>query len=491
MHRLRLRTKIEAVVAILFLMVLAAVTVASVTRTISDSGDDSYTLIRNSKGNYWEATEINLQSAIDDLTTGGTIWLPICTINVVNIIYLDDKINLIGVGYESTLRLPDNTNKDILRINGKKNILIENVHFDVNGGGQTTYGHNAIDIYGTSKNVTIRGCYFNEGVASIIDVQEDASYITVDSCYFNGRNHEGYGGAIWFSGDYCIAKNNMILDTYACGIVLESGTGLSPPKNCIIDGNIITGEISHGIHMEGSNKANNCTITNNHIFDLNSTAYLAADNHYSIGIFLQNNSICSNNRIENVHYYGIMSFGDTIISDNIIKNVAAKSGIRSNSGHAVIKGNIIEHVGLYAVKGGYIVSDNYIYDAVTGIDDAHIMTVNFIEECTTGIIVNQNGAIIGDNRILDCSYAAIDAGGNNDITITGNIIENCGTSHAIRLSTAENCVVTGNRIFDCGYSIREENGADYNIIVTNNCRGNVHSIETIGENTVKEHNIDS
>ena len=273
MIRLRLRTKIEVTFALFLTIALAAVTVASVTRTISDSGDDSYTFIRNSKGNYWNVSEANLQSAIDDLTTGGTIWLPAATIDISDIIYLDNNINLVGVGYKTTLKLPDTTNKDILRVNGKKNILIENIHFDVNGDGQTSYGHNAIDIYGTSKDITIRGCHFTDGVASLIDVQEDASYVTVESCYFKGRNHEGYGGGIWFSGDYCIAKNNMIVDTYACGIVFEAGTDLSPPKNCIIDGNIITGEVSHGIHMEGSNKANNCTIINNHVFDLNSTAY--------------------------------------------------------------------------------------------------------------------------------------------------------------------------------------------------------------------------
>ena len=94
------------------------------------------------------------------------------------------------------------------------------------------------------------------------------------------------------------------------------------------------------------------------------------------------------------------------------------------------------------------------------------------------------------NRI-DCSYAAINIDNNDDLTITGNIIENCGTSHAIRLSSAENCVITGNRIFNCVYSIKEQNGADYNIIVANNCRGNTHGIETIGGNTVQGYNIDS
>jgi parallel beta-helix repeat protein len=277
---------------------------------------------------------------------------------------------------------------------------------------------------------------------------------------------------------------------------MEAGTGDPSSLGHLIEGNSITGRVSHGIHMEGNGsqeypKATTARIVNNRIYDINSSAYSGSENHYSIGIILQHNSICTNNRIENVHFYGIKSAGDTIISENSIINVAAQSGIRSNYGHSLIKGNIIEHVGNYGIKNGYIVSDNYIYDSRYGIDGAHTMTGNYIEEATTGIIVNQHDAILGNNHIIDCSYAAMDISNDNDLTITGNIIENCGSSHAIRLSNAQNCVLTGNRIFDCSYSICEQNGADYNIIISNNCRGNDHAIQTSGANTVTAYNIDS
>jgi len=45
-------------------------------RTISDSNDTYYTLIRNTKGNIWEPTGANLQAAIDDIgTAGGTVYV--------------------------------------------------------------------------------------------------------------------------------------------------------------------------------------------------------------------------------------------------------------------------------------------------------------------------------------------------------------------------------------------------------------------------------
>lgn len=45
--------------------------VTALTRTISDSNDTYYTLIRNTKGNIWEVTGANLQAAINDIGTGG------------------------------------------------------------------------------------------------------------------------------------------------------------------------------------------------------------------------------------------------------------------------------------------------------------------------------------------------------------------------------------------------------------------------------------
>jgi len=81
MKKITLRTKIEATLVLLLLVsIVAAASVISVTRMISDSHDDVDTYIRNSNGNYWECTEANIQAAIDDLSgsgwKGGTVWLP-------------------------------------------------------------------------------------------------------------------------------------------------------------------------------------------------------------------------------------------------------------------------------------------------------------------------------------------------------------------------------------------------------------------------------
>lgn len=490
MNKIRLRTKIEAIIVISFIMLLTAVSVASVTRTISDSRDDFYTFIRNSKGNYWEATETNIQAAIDDLTSGGAVWLPDCNISISTTIEMDNDISLIGVGKNSTLHLASNSNRDLIQINGKSNILIENVHLSINGNAQTTYDVKGIDITGSSRNIVIRGCYLQDGSASLIDIQEGVEYVTVEDCFFDGRKHQGYGGAIWISGSNCIVKNNMIQDTYACGIVMEAATGFPPTKWNIVDGNEITGEVSHGIHMEGATKSCNTTIINNHIHDLNSTAFVASEDHWSVGIITQNNSICSNNRIENVQQYGIQTTGDTTISGNVIKNIDGAAAIRSWNGRTVIDGNVIINAGIYGIKNGYIVSNNIIINPIdTGIADAETINSNYIKDCAVGIGGSLSNAIISSNTIIAYSYTAIDLGSDEDVIITSNNMQDGIT--AIRLSSAKRCIVSGNRVSGSTYSVREQINADYNVIDSNIFIGNSNSMTIIGTNTVIDNNIDS
>lgn len=83
MHRICLRTKIEAIVGALLLIVIAVASLTSVSRTINDIPDEINSLIRNSNENYWVASAENLQKAIWDLNEsgwynnkGGTVYMP-------------------------------------------------------------------------------------------------------------------------------------------------------------------------------------------------------------------------------------------------------------------------------------------------------------------------------------------------------------------------------------------------------------------------------
>ena len=76
MIKLRIQTKIEVLVGISIILLTLVISVASISRTITSDSDNIDTFIRNSNGNYWEATGANIQAAIDDLSLGGTVWLP-------------------------------------------------------------------------------------------------------------------------------------------------------------------------------------------------------------------------------------------------------------------------------------------------------------------------------------------------------------------------------------------------------------------------------
>lgn len=72
-----LRVKFEAgIVILVVLLSVFGLSAYSVTRTITGSGDDVSTFIRNSNGNYWSASGANLQLAIDDMSnSAGTVFV--------------------------------------------------------------------------------------------------------------------------------------------------------------------------------------------------------------------------------------------------------------------------------------------------------------------------------------------------------------------------------------------------------------------------------
>jgi len=88
MKKISLRTKLEAVFIMIICIILVSAGALSVTRTISDTHDDVETFIRNSNGNYWEATGENIQNAIDDVAFPQIIQgvfplgVPYCTVTL-------------------------------------------------------------------------------------------------------------------------------------------------------------------------------------------------------------------------------------------------------------------------------------------------------------------------------------------------------------------------------------------------------------------------
>ncbi|MCD4740770.1 hypothetical protein K8R43_06350 [archaeon] len=80
---------------VLVVLVTGMYLVGSVTRNITDETDNKDSFVRNSKGNYWEPLGSNIFAAINDLDSGGIVWLPgSTTITVTDTITLPENVVL-------------------------------------------------------------------------------------------------------------------------------------------------------------------------------------------------------------------------------------------------------------------------------------------------------------------------------------------------------------------------------------------------------------
>ena len=76
-------TKVNVGIALIVVSILLGTSIGFSVRTITNTGDNIDTFIRNSKGNYWTATGANIQTAIYDCAnTSNTVWLPAGTITI-------------------------------------------------------------------------------------------------------------------------------------------------------------------------------------------------------------------------------------------------------------------------------------------------------------------------------------------------------------------------------------------------------------------------
>jgi len=392
-------------------------------RRINDSYDNVDTLIRNSKGNYWAATGANIQLAIDDLDNG-TVYFPTDTFIITAKLTGNSDVDLIGSGSGTIFKLGDSVDDDILYIDDISNMVISNIMFDGNNEGNTgAAGTNCIDIQGTSNNITIQNCWFNHGCGNMVSIGLEPSNVIVEDSFFFNISHVNYSSAVLIQGDNCIVKNNFIKDTFACGVIVE-GSEANPASFNIIDGNIITGDIGHGIHCEDA-KSDNVTIINNHIYDLNSTAYVVSASHWSKGITSDAiDTVCSNNVISGVQLAGI-SVKNGIVSNNIVTDIEEDGIISSSSGKTIIDGNIVKRAG-----------DNSIQ--VAHGDNAY--------------------STISNNEIYDSGDEGIQCYGN--VTISNNYVENSGRTgiSVLAASGRKIAVIIGNTIKNSGLALSNSYG---------------------------------
>ncbi|MCD4740431.1 hypothetical protein K8R43_04560 [archaeon] len=187
---------------ILAVTLLSVYLIGSVTRVISASTDNKDTLIRNSKGNYWELDGDNIQVAIDDLGEDrGTVWVggettissPILLKNNIMVdfqyhkVYLDGDISFVraqtcshATVKNARVKITDGHTASIIhlylapgagwpdrvRYNTFENIYINNPSSWIEGVGYSKHDHVGIHLennggtnflYNTFKDIQMHG----------------------------------------------------------------------------------------------------------------------------------------------------------------------------------------------------------------------------------------------------------------------------------------------------------------------------------------------
>lgn len=236
MKKLKIRTKIEAVITIAILIVIiASFSVSSLTRIITSDSDNVVTFIRNSRGNIWEATGDNIQLAIDDLgNDGGTVWVG-SSVTITSPIYLKSNVQL------------DFQNNKIT--------LGSNVEFVIFSGVSFAALRNAYIVPSTYQTESIILMYLEPGAGwydqcrynliENIRIYESSAYTS---------HHNWTGLHIKMDGDSDITFNTFKdITIYGCknGIVLESNNyGAYANGNTFQ--NIIISRYVNGIWFKGT-----------------------------------------------------------------------------------------------------------------------------------------------------------------------------------------------------------------------------------------------
>ena len=497
MDKWKIRTKIEVGFGIIVvLMLLSVAIIPALTRTITSSSDNMETFIRNSNGNYWAATGANLQTAIWDLnSTGGTVWLPVGTIEFSTTrtggdgystsIILESNICLKGSGRDTTiLKLANSANSNrFITCYGIKNFSISDLSFDGNLAGVTDsycilkldktekFTVSNIHIYHPKRNgINIKSSYYALGTLDTIFIDDvddipnsqqsiscdNISHINFKNIFIDGNGVDGpltYG--MDFNGvNHCIFNNIIINNT---GEMLKFDVDVYSHNNTFnnIVGTNLYATATPAIVLDG---LDNSTFTDMNIqckyrgIDIGTTSrnlifsdiQIANCSATGAGIYNEGTKCMFDNILINSYGVGKGIYGSGInctYSNIIIQNTGGigidlRSGVNSNN--CSFSNIIVLNSGTYGISMG-------------GTSGMIFLNCKVYNSRSAGIITDAAHDFIISNSIISSSDSfGIDYRNSYNFIVEGCIfLSNVGdgmdsTSGASNNYTISNCVFKGN-----------------------------------------------
>jgi len=346
--------------------------------------------IHNSNGKNWTVSEANLQLAIDDLTTGGTVWLPKCSLT------LNDPTHFNQPFYIN--------NSDINIIGQGKNTLI-------------TYDMDRIKI--TGNNVAITDIWFTGNISGTggdgaisVRTSGDVENYRFERLRFFDMSH------VWMAD----ASGGMITIYTAAGKVA---------RNITIRDVEIYNVSTFGIHLSGSGEYRDILIDHCIMDGCGINSYNKTQTQWVTGFALEHdgyNITIINSKCSNIWESGF-HFETNIITSNIVINncFAYKCGVKPGRSYG----------------SGFIINDN-----VTLTNSyAELCYEAGIQICGSTTNKYRYGIISG-NTISNCPKGISSEGQIIDgVQIVNNIIKS-SWHHGIYMSCIRNSTITNNRIYN-------------------------------------------
>ncbi|MCD4663924.1 MAG: right-handed parallel beta-helix repeat-containing protein [Bacteroidales bacterium] len=458
--------------AIIFVIILAVAGVASVTRMISDSSDNSYTFIRNSNGNFWETTGSNIQNAIDDLgSDGGTVYLPAGTLTPTDIIYLNSNIRLIGSGIGVTIiKAESGYGSTMIRTSSaarQNNVTISDITIDGNNMmGNCLYFHSVTDFL--VENIYIKdstsngfGCFGNCNRGIISQVKASGLTGSYEGLAINGAKNcifsdcevwdkNGPAQAMDFHGiDNCTISNMQVHDsTYGIKVWGESGD--YSEDNVISNINCYNiGNTGGGLWIKATKRT---SLTNIHISGSNNGIVIDGSEDINLHNFY----------IENPDNIGLY------ISDYI------SDCHRVNIGNGIVKctGNTVRG---FSIKDGRDITisklqifDSPSYNLIQSVEDFKLSDSIFESGNDMGLSIQSSSHF----SIIGCTFKD-----NN-----GDAIDT--TSSPCNNYIISNCIFSNNEL-----AIDTTSSDNYYIITNNICHGDNIDADSGTSTKVVEDNI--
>ena len=263
-------------------------------------------------------TEFDLQTAIDNASSGDTLVIPAGTYT--QPITIDKEITLDGKGVIFTIE----ANQPAIRIDTSRPVVIKNLEIQYRTETKPQQGEFPYAIYTSGGDLLVENCTFKGTGSSETSpcavLATEASTLTIQQSRFDGFN---FTIQIWNESEGLI-ENCLIMNPGHCGIAIgENSKG-------ILRDNIVTGSRYHGIRCTGGeiNADSNLVIANKnrgfYIGNKSATGTLSnnliIDNATGIDVFAFSKLDIHNNVIVRSTYTGL-SLADTAdvdVENNII-----------------------------------------------------------------------------------------------------------------------------------------------------------------------------